>query len=398
MKRLFPRGIRLALGEQVPCQEITPWCPGQVLVPLYPKGVGLFPVGAAVKKGDLLGEEGGFAPEDGVVQAYREIQHPIIGKVLCVVLELMPGKQEEKRKKPHTEKNIFEIAKYSGIIEECSGETLWKWMESAAAQPLSSIAVDALEDEPLYPDGPFFLKYQDDVLLGLKILAEFLGISQQKIAWNSREVGRAMENLPAAYSLELGTRYPAWILYQEEEKESTARIGPQAAAALAKAVKEGIPQTHTAITIAGDAVSKPQILWVPIGTRIQDLLEYCGAGTRPCVAVMGNKLGGHTVVDGDTPVVAASRCLTAWKPEEQKLDDRVFPCIGCGKCQRACPKRLEPWLVQEALGQEPIPQKMLWRVEDCCQCGVCQMVCPSGINLPACMKQAAELRKRGGLV
>ena len=71
MKRLFPRGVRLALGENIPRQEITSWSPRQVLVPLYPKGVGLFSVGAAVKKGDLLGEEGGFAPENGVVQAYR---------------------------------------------------------------------------------------------------------------------------------------------------------------------------------------------------------------------------------------------------------------------------------------------------------------------------------------
>lgn len=398
MKRLFPRGVRLALGENIPRQEITSWSPRQVLVPLYPKGVGLFSVGTAVKKGDLLGEEGGFAPENGVVQAYREIQHPLLGKVLCVELELLPEKQENEQRKPETEKNVFEIVKHSGIVEECSGEILWKWMERMASQQPSTIAVDALEDEPLSPGGAFFAQNQETVLLGLKILAEFLGVSQQKIAWNSKEVGKAMENLPESYSLELRERYPAWTLYQEEKKASIVRIGPQAAAALAQAMEEGIPQTHTAVIVAGNAVSKPQILWVPIGTRIQDLLEYCGVGTRPCVAVMGNKLGGYTVTDGDMPIVAASQCITAWKPEEQKLDDRVFPCIGCGKCQRACPKNLEPWLVQEALGQEPVPQEMLWRVEDCCQCGVCQMVCPSGINLPACMKQAAELRKRGGLV
>ena len=43
-------------------------------------------------------------------------------------------------------------------------------------------------------------------------------------------------------------------------------------------------------------------------------------------------------------------------------------------------------------------EHLLGEVEDCCQCGVCRAVCPSGIDLMACMRQAAELRKRGDLV
>ena len=152
------------------------------------------------------------------------------------------------------------------------------------------------------------------------------------------------------------------------------------------------------ITVGGDAFAAPRLCKVPIGTPVGDLLEHCGIGARPCQAVMGSALSGYNILDPDTPVIASTRCIVVWRPTSERLDDRVFPCIGCGKCQRACPKGLEPWVVQDALGQDPIPENMLWNVEACTQCGVCRAVCPSGIDLLACMRQAAELRKRGGLV
>lgn len=402
----FPKGIRMTQKNGLVLEKSSSWTPERVLIPLYPKGIGLVPVGTRVKKGALLGEEGGFAPENGILREYRELNHPMLGKVLCagLELELEKKKKEQRRGNPQLEgarkpEDILKAARHSGILEECSGELLWKQMEHMMASPPELIAADALDDDPIPQAGAaFFIKEKHKVIRGLTYLSQALGGVQERVAWNSRWVGEAMEDLPARYSLRLKNRYPAWEIFEESHRGAACRVGVQALAALADASERQMPQTHTVITVGGDAFAAPRLCKVPIGTPVGDLLEHCGIGARPCQAVMGSALSGYNILDPDTPVIASTRCIVVWRPTSERLDDRVFPCIGCGKCQRACPKGLEPWVVQDALGQDPIPENMLWNVEACTQCGVCRAVCPSGIDLLACMRQAAELRKRGGLV
>src|SRR5699024_12768251 len=48
-------------------------------------------------------------------------------------------------------------------------------------------------------------------------------------------------------------------------------------------------------------------LLVPVGTPVASLLEFCGAGSLPCQAVMGSAFTGFTVPDGDTAVTEIGR-------------------------------------------------------------------------------------------
>lgn len=402
MKRFFPKGVFLSQQEDPDGQIIASYTPEKVLVPLYPRGVGMVPVNTQVKRGTLLGEEGGFAPDAGTIQEYREVVHPVLGRMLCAVLEL--GSKQQPRghrssKPPKgscTPEEIQKTAMQAGIIDECSGELLWKRLRQMREDPPEFIAANALEDLPFLPGAAFFLQEQEKVLRGLEYLADAAGTGY-RVAWNSRRVGDAMNGFPDYLSLSLDERYPAWRLYQKRHSGKSMLLGVQALAALADAVEKARVQTHTVIAVGGDALPKTQLLRVPIGTTVEDVLEFCGIGARPCHVAIGNVVSAVSVLDPETPITASCQSLTAWNPAEVQLDDRVFPCIGCGKCQRTCPMGLAPWIVQEALGQDPIPQNMLWRVEECVDCGACRAVCPSGIDLTACMKQARELRKRGGL-
>ena len=90
MKRFFQKGIGAFQGRTAADRELTRWMPQRLLVPLYPQGAGLIAPGTLVKKYTRLGENGGFAPEKGVVQGYQEMNHPLLGKVLCAVMELNP--------------------------------------------------------------------------------------------------------------------------------------------------------------------------------------------------------------------------------------------------------------------------------------------------------------------
>ena len=71
MKRLYSGGIRLTQGQEPLCANLVPWTPQRVLIPLPPREAGTVPAGTRVKKWVLLGEQGGLAPEEGVVCGYQ---------------------------------------------------------------------------------------------------------------------------------------------------------------------------------------------------------------------------------------------------------------------------------------------------------------------------------------
>ena len=120
MKRFFQKGIGAFQGRTAADRELTRWMPQRLLVPLYPQGAGLIAPGTLVKKYTRLGENGGFAPEKGVVQGYQEMNHPLLGKVLCAVMELNPdesGREHGRKngKKMLSPADIIRIARVFNV-------------------------------------------------------------------------------------------------------------------------------------------------------------------------------------------------------------------------------------------------------------------------------------------
>ena len=79
-------------------------------------------------------------------------------------------------------------------------------------------------------------------------------------------------------------------------------VGAQACAALYRAVQEGMPQTDTVVTVAGDGVWRAGNLRVPIGTPIGELLERCGVLPDTKLVYIGPAISGEAVTDLSLPV------------------------------------------------------------------------------------------------
>src|SRR5690606_17866199 len=74
-------------------------------------------------------------------------------------------------------------------------------------------------------------------------------------------------------------------------------------AAIADALRDGMPLIQRPITVAGGAVSSPANLVVRIGTPVSYILDQVGLTTQPREIVLGGPMMGITVSTADIPVL-----------------------------------------------------------------------------------------------
>ena len=111
---------------------------------------------------------------------------------------------------------------------------------------------------------------------------------------------------------------------------------------LASYMRTGMPLTMKRVTVDGSAVQNPQNVIVPIGTKIREVMEFCGGyKEEPQKLIMGGPMMGLAQYDVDVSVGKGTGAMLAFADkEEQCVEDPQ--CIRCGKCVGECAIRLEP--------------------------------------------------------
>lgn len=160
---------------------------------------------------------------------------------------------------------------------------------------------------------------------------------------------------------------------------------------------EGKPVTARAVTVTGE-VKSPQVLTVPLGTRLAEVIRAAGGATVDNYALikggpmMGSLAGGDEVItktSGGIIVLPSDHILVnkySLSPHKQ-LHRAQSACEACRLCTDLCPRyllghQLEPHLMIRA---------MSYKREDmtphftsaflCCQCGICDMLaCPCHLS------------------
>jgi len=145
--------------------------------------------------------------------------------------------------------------------------------------------------------------------------------------------------------------------------------------AIAEVFDTGYPLIERVVTVTGPGVVRPANLVILVGTRLRDVLEYCGGLTEDFhEIVFGGPMMGQSQPDLDAPVVKGTTGM----------------CIKCGRCLDSCPVFLNPselGILAQAGRYEEMGDAHL---ADCMLCGCCSYVCPSNIPL----SQMFSLSKR----
>ena len=82
-------------------------------------------------------------------------------------------------------------------------------------------------------------------------------------------------------------------------------------------MRTGMPLTMKRVTVDGSAVQNPQNVIVPIGTKIREVMEFCGGyKEEPQKLIMGGPMMGVAVTTDELPVLKQNNGLLAFGAEE----------------------------------------------------------------------------------
>lgn len=282
-------------------------------------------------------------------------------------------------------------------------------------KPLDTLIINGAECEPyITTDYRECIESPEDVYDGIYTLLKILDFKKVVIAIEDNKP-KAIEQLLKISSdkkdaenrvtvMKLKSRYP-----QGAEKvliyTATGRVLPQgklpadvgcvvmnitSVAAIAKYIKTGMPLVSKRLTIDGGAVNEPKNVSVPIGTKISEVLEFCGGlKSEPEKILVGGPMMGFAIPHTDFPIVKQNNAVLCLTKSEAKTEEPLA-CIRCGKCAMACPMNISPFRVAGAIKRENTDDAEKFGAFYCIECGSCAYACPSKRPLVQTMRIAKQ--------
>lgn len=396
------------------------------------------PCEPVVKKGDevclgqIVGNSDAFvsapvhSPVAGNVRDIALRSHAVLGRSMAVVITRAPGDTQHKTpvapefskefdEQKYTSEQICEAVSKAGIVGMGgAGFPTRVKIEPNPRLPKEVMIINACECEPYITcDYRLMLEWTDQIIAGIKLARRASGCSEVYVAIEDNKP-KAIEAMRARLDdageherirvVEVKTKYPQGGERQLIESVvgknvPTGGIPPMigvlvlnlaTAAAIAEAVVLGRPLTHRVVTVTGEAVAKPGNYYVPIGTPVEDMIEFCGGVTQKSAkVVMGGPMMGVAIADLKTPITKTSGAITVLTAEQigrAKYQRRQTACIRCGRCLSICPERLNPTRIAHAVKNNLMDVAEDYYINACIECGCCSYVCPANIELTGLIK------------
>jgi len=278
--------------------------------------------------------------------------------------------------------------------------------------PIDTLVVNAAECEPyITSDYRELLEHSGCILAGVRLLMRHLQIADCKLCIESNKP-KAIELMKQLTEGEkhmevvtLPSEYPQGaekvIVYSatgrivgEGELPSAQGVlvmNVSTVSAIARYVRDGIPLINRRVTVDGDAVSANRgNYWVPIGTKVSELLAYAGANNAKKI-LSGGPMMGMCLYDADQPVTKGTNAVLASRTSEIPHPTN---CIRCGRCVRTCPFGLMPMMIEKAYRAKDVDELKKLKVTLCMNCGCCTYACPANRPLAETNQLAKSLIPR----
>ncbi|WP_237049063.1 electron transport complex subunit RsxC [Mogibacterium pumilum] len=409
--------------EVMPIPDVVEICMSQSIgAPCQP----LVAKGDYVKVGQKIGDTEAFvsAPVhssvSGTVTDITSVRSSMGGMETHIVIET-DKKQEisEEVQIPHIESHadFVKAVRASGMVGlgGASFPTSIK-MDPKNLDECTTLVINGAECEPFITgDNRIMVEDGQDILDGMLLTMKYLNLEKGIIGVEENKPD-AIENLNRLIQqngitnievFKLQSRYPKGaervLVYETTGKVMNAGVLPaqlgvilcnvSTIGILGQYFRTGMPLVQRRITVDGDAVVEPKNVFVPIGTRIADVVAFCGGYKQePKKVVMGGPMMGRATHSDETPTVKNTGSLLCFGKESATVKTETG-CINCGRCHHGCPFKLVPMLYADFYERHDAESLDKFKVMQCMECGSCSYVCPARRPLSFTNKLAKGLVK-----
>lgn len=165
---------------------------------------------------------------------------------------------------------------------------------------------------------------------------------------------------------------------------------------LADYLRTGMPLVKKRVTIDGSAIKEPKNVLVPIGTRIAQVIEFCGGYAQPPrKLLMGGPMMGLSLTDDSLPILKQNNAVLAFGEADAQLPEPTA-CIRCGRCVESCPMLLTPTLLEQYTEQKDVESLEKRGIMTCMECGSCAYNCPANRRLVQAIRLGKSYVKQAG--
>jgi len=264
------------------------------------------------------------------------------------------------------------------------------------------VILNGCECEPyLTRDYRFMIERPDDLISGFKLIMKALGVSRGVIGIENNKpdaiklLSEKVANENGLEVISLKTKYPQgaekMLIKAVTGKEVPPGKLPMdvgaviqnigTAIAIHDAIVKGEVLTTAALTVSGKGINIPKNLLVPVGTPIQNVIDFCGGVTEDSVKiVVGGPMMGVAQFDLHAPVMKATSGILVLTKDEV-AENPETPCLRCGQCVGACPLNLMPTKLARYSQLQKYEEAEGADVTVCMECGTCAYTCPANIPL-----------------
>ena len=288
--------------------------------------------------------------------------------------------------------DLIELTHKASIIDETDGIYLFEKFQKLITNKINSenkknqkkkIYIDAIDDQPYTSSKEsLLLSFPNEINFAIDVVKKVFGLQNLDIIlYDIEDYNRERKIFKKNFNsnvISFKGNYPARH-YISKKYSYDGSIGVQALLHFARAMLDNsYRQTTTFVTVAGDSVSEPRNVEIPIGTPVGEIASFFDFKKEVKRIVLGQVMTGYAISDVEFPISATTRSVLFFS---DYVVYKQLECIGCARCNSVCPQNLLPCYRHKYQETNDDSYKNFSFDENCIKCQCCSYICPSHIKL-----------------